>query len=161
MVKSGRRLRLAHACQARADPGGYFLVDSFQERCHHRVAVLGPQLGAHRSGGPDFPGVTTASRSCGQRSSDDRAAIRPPVRAGRVSGLEADVFGDERAAKPEASTPGKGLVLLARLSALCRAMWTIRRCVRIWFGSSFIVAVGRFPGDCARRQAADGSGRDA
>jgi hypothetical protein len=26
--------------------------------------------------------------------------------------------------------PGKGFVLLARLSALCRAMWTIRRCVR-------------------------------
>ena len=33
------RLRLAHACQACADPGGHFLVDSLQERCHHRVAA--------------------------------------------------------------------------------------------------------------------------
>jgi hypothetical protein len=40
----------------RAGPGGYFLVGSFSERCHHRVAVLGPQLGVRRSGGLDFLG---------------------------------------------------------------------------------------------------------
>jgi hypothetical protein len=40
----------------RAGSGDYFLVDSFQERCHHRVAVLGPRLGVRCSGGPDFLG---------------------------------------------------------------------------------------------------------
>ena len=39
---------------ARIDAGGYFVVNSFQKRCHRRIAVLGPQLGVRRSSGPDF-----------------------------------------------------------------------------------------------------------
>ncbi len=66
----------------RAGPGASFLVDSFQDDGHHRVAVLGPQLGVRPRQPSGFPGVTIASRSCGQRNSDDRAAS--PSRSGPV-----------------------------------------------------------------------------
>jgi len=52
----GWLLWLAHTCEARISAGGYFLVDSFKERCHYRVAVLRAELIVRRGGGADFLG---------------------------------------------------------------------------------------------------------
>jgi hypothetical protein len=49
-------LWLARTRKARVSAGGYFLVDSFEERCHYRVAVLRIQLIVRRGGGADFLG---------------------------------------------------------------------------------------------------------
>ena len=52
----GWRVWLAHTCKTRISAGGYFLVDSFKERCHHRVAVLRTQLIVRPGGGAEFQG---------------------------------------------------------------------------------------------------------
>ena len=51
-VLAGRRLRQAGGREMRVDAGVYLLFDFLQERCHHRVAVLGTQLTVGRAAGP-------------------------------------------------------------------------------------------------------------